>query len=50
MNQHCGKHDKIYDPDMDQSCPGCVSDEALKMLSESEDNEEVEEKPKRGKK
>jgi hypothetical protein len=23
MNQHCGKHDKIFDPAKGETCPGC---------------------------
>lgn len=30
MNQHCGKHDKIFDED--NPCPGCVTEQSQQIL------------------
>jgi hypothetical protein len=47
MNQHCGKHDKIFDLDMGKTCPGCDTEEE-QQLNEQERPEELEEgKPAR---
>ena len=47
-NQHCGQHDKIFNPDLGQSCPGCQTefDDQTAKLAEGEPEGEPETKKK----
>lgn len=40
MNQHCGKHDKIYNEET--PCPGCETEKAAAKKEEKEDKKEEE--------